>query len=152
MLYLFPRRWYSWDFKVFEDDRPIAVIDRSWFREEGALVLEEAAYRVYRLGMASGAFILEKDGFMVAEANKPHIYRNLFEIEYEGRTFTLRPRWLRRRFDLYEGEARVGSIAPLNPFTRKATADLPGDLPLAVRVFILWLVLLLWKRAADAAA
>lgn len=151
MLHLRPLHWYSWDFKVFEDDRPVAVFDRSWFREEGTLILEEAAYRVYRMGMASGAFILERDDHLVAEANKPHFWRRRFEITFGDRQFRLRPRSLGRTFDLYEGAARVGEVRPRHPFTRKAAATLPADLPLAVRVFILWLVVLLWKRAADAA-
>ena len=53
---------------------------------------------------------------------------------------------LRRRFVLIEGDREIGAIRPAHLFSRSALADLPDDLPLAVRIFMIWLVLLLWKR------
>ena len=39
------------------------------------------------------------------------------------------------------------------PWTRRADRDpAPTSLPLPVRVFVLWLAVLLWKREQDAAA
>ena len=37
-------------------------------------------------------------------------------------------------------------------WSRRATAMLPDTLPLPVRLFVLWLAVLVWKRDADAAA
>jgi len=37
-------------------------------------------------------------------------------------------------------------------FTRKATVDLPDELLLPIKVFLLWLTVILWKRESDAAA
>ena len=38
------------------------------------------------------------------------------------------------------------------PVTRRALVDLPPDLPLPVRVFVIWLTVILWKRQAEAAS
>ena len=34
-------------------------------------------------------------------------------------------------------------------FTRRAEARLPDELPLPVKAFILWLVIILWERESD---
>jgi hypothetical protein len=57
---------------------------------------------------------------------------------------------LRRKFVLYEGGQALGSVQPEHAFTRKAIIDLPTDIALPVRIFMVWLTLILWKREADA--
>ena len=52
---------------------------------------------------------------------------------------------------LYEGDREIGSIAPSNYFGRDARVSLPDDLSVALRLFVVWLTLLLWKRDSDAA-
>ena len=42
----------------------------------------------------------------------------------------------------------VGSLAAKGVFSRGMNVDLPETLPLAVRVFVVWLTVVLWKRGA----
>lgn len=49
------------------------------------------------------------------------------------------------------GIGRVGSIKRKGFIKRERTVELPEELPLEVRVFIIWLVVILWKRAESAA-
>lgn len=58
----------------------------------------------------------------------------------------------RRGFVLLDGDREIGSLSPEGIFTRRATVDLPQALPLPVKVFIIWLAVILWKRSSDAAA
>jgi hypothetical protein len=51
-----------------------------------------------------------------------------------------------------EGGKQIGSVYPEHALTRKAVIDFPEEIPLVVRVFMFWLVVILWKRASDAAA
>ncbi len=37
-------------------------------------------------------------------------------------------------------------------WSRRATATLPDTLPVPVRLFVLWLAMLIWKRDDDAGA
>jgi len=46
----------------------------------------------------------------------------------------------------------LGVIAPVSVLRRSAMAQLPAEKPLPVRLFIAFLVVVLWKRQADAAA
>ena len=151
MLQVVPTHWYSWDVRITDESRPVADIATSWWREKGRLTIDGVTYRVSREGPMSGAFVLEHAGDVLARAEKPSVFRREFVIRHADREYTLRPTSIfRRAFVLLEGSREVGSITPQNAFTRKAAADLPNDLPLPVRVFIVWLIVISWRRAQDA--
>jgi len=74
-------------------------------------------------------------------------------VDHAGRNYVLGAESaVRRKFVLNENGETVGSVSPLNAFTRKCLVDLPVDIPLPVRVFMIWLVIILWKRDSDTAA
>src|SRR5262244_1926475 len=153
MLRATPVSWFSWNFLVSDEGAPVAEINLAWLREAGQLSVGEESYRVYREGVMSGAFILEKDGTRLAKAQKPSAVFRSFAVDYNGRRFTLEAESaFRRKFVLKDGEERIGSIFPEGALTRKCIVDLPANIPLAVRVFMIWLVIILWKRESDGAA
>jgi len=153
MLNVIPKSWFSWDFVVTDGASPVAEIDVSWWREKGVLNVRGSVYEVYREGLMNGAFILESSGSVLARAEKPSALRRSFELEYGGKFYILRAESaFRRKFVLIEGDREVGWISPDGVFTRRATADLPEGIPLPVKVFIIWLVVILWKRESDSAA
>lgn len=152
MLTATPKKWFSWDFTVTEGDRAIADIDISWWREQGVLTVQGVGYRVYREGMMRGDFILEAAGSVVARAQKPSAFRRSFIVGHEGKRFTLRAKSAgRQTFLLLDGEREIGSLSPEGIFTRRAVVDLPPTLPLPMKVFIIWLAVILWKRESEAA-
>ena len=63
-----------------------------------------------------------------------------------------KPSVWRRGFVLMDGERRIGSMSPESMWTRRATADLPSDWPMPIKAFVIWLVIILWKRDANNAA
>jgi hypothetical protein len=114
------------------------------------LTVQGAKYKVYREGLLSGAFILESAGSVVARAEKPSAFRRLFTIDHAGRQYTLRAAGIFGRvFAFLEGPREIGAIFPEGIFTRRVKVDLPERLPLPVRVFIIWLAIILWRRQAD---
>jgi hypothetical protein len=143
--------WYSWDFNVTEGDRAVAHLDVSAWREHGVLTIEGVAHRVYREGVGSGEFLLERDGIVLARATKPSAFRNAFEVRHDGRTYEVAKEsvW-QRRYVVRSGNAEIGSVAPRSAFGRAAVATLPDTWPLPLKVFVVWLVVILWKRAAAA--
>lgn len=152
MLTAVPKRWFSWDFIIEDDEKAVAEIDMSWWREKGLLKVEGVDYRVHREGLLSGEFILESAGSVIARAEKPSIIHRSFLIDHAGKQYTLRARCLfQRAFLLLEGDREIGSLSPESLFTRRATVDLPQTLPLPVKVFIVWLAMILWKRDSDSA-
>jgi hypothetical protein len=152
MLQLEPKRWYSWAFTVSGAGRPVAELDISAWRERGGLTIQGAHYTVTRQGLLSGEFRLESPGGTVATATKDGVMGRRFEVVHGGKTFTLKRRsWWARDMVLLDGEREVGAIAPAGMFTRRGAADLPETVPLPLRIFFIWLALLVWKRDADAA-
>jgi hypothetical protein len=50
---------------------------------------------------------------------------------------------------LLNGNESLGSVSSRFFSKRRAMADLPESLPLVVRLFIIWLAVILWKRDSD---
>ena len=48
MLQIEPMRWFSWDFTVERDGRPIAELDISGWRERGELIVDGVTYAITR--------------------------------------------------------------------------------------------------------
>ena len=150
MLHVAPTHWYSWDVTVTDESRPVADISVSAWREKGALRIDGETYRLSREAPLSGDFLLEHAGSVLARAEKPSVFRREFVLHHAGREYTLRPRSMfRREFVLLDGSRQVGSIAPKSAFTRKAAADLPHSLPLPVRMFVVWLTVISWRRQQN---
>lgn len=153
MLTAVPQHWFSWDFTVMEGSLAVAEIDVSWWREKGILTVQGVDYRVYREGLMSGAFILESSGSVLARAEKPSAFRRSFIIDHGDRQYMLRATSaFGRTFLLLYGNREIGSLSPEGVFTRRTSVDLPAELLLPVRVFIIWLAVILWKRDSDSAA
>ena len=150
MLSLQPIAWYSWSFRILEGDREVARLDRSAFRERATFSLEGSQYEMRRTSLTLGTFVLERDGRLLAEATKPSAFRREFEVVAEKGPFRLQAAsWFRREFLLLQGSSRLGSVKPDSAFGRAATADFPTTIPLPVRLFLVFLVLVLWQRAAT---
>jgi len=151
MLHIAPTHWYSWDFTVTDESRTVADIAMSWWGEKGELTIADTTYGVRREAPMSGAFVLEHAGSVLARAEKPSFFRREFVIHHAGHEYTLRREsFFRRAFVLMNGSQQIGSVAPKSTFTREAAADLPHDLPLPVRMFIVWLTVILWRREQNA--
>jgi len=153
MLQATPRGWFSWNFVISEGEKEVADIRLAMLREAGELVVLDKTYRVNREGIMSGGFLLQENDTELARAEKPSAFQRSFTVRYDGRSFGLGAESaFRRKFFLKENAEAVGSIYPLNAFTRKCVVDLPSDILLPVRVFMVWLVIILWKRDSDSAA
>jgi hypothetical protein len=150
---IIPKAWYSWDFNVVGGERTLATLDLSCWREKAEILVEDVPHRVFREGVMSGDFVLERGDQVLARATKPSAFRNAFIVTYNGKSYMLRraSAW-RRASVLLDEERQIGSVLPDSVWTRQATADLPRDWPMPIKAFIIWLVIILWKRDAESAA
>lgn len=150
MLTVIPK-FFSWTFSVMDGPGPVALsVDRSWWSDKGELTIHGVTYTARRDGVMSRTFVLESASGVVARATRPSMLRRSFIVEHAGHQYTLRAAsTFRREFVLFDGSTRVGSIKPQGMFTRRAEADLPSTLPLILRVFIIWLTVMHWKRNGE---
>jgi hypothetical protein len=95
-----------------------------------------------------------EDGLTVAVAEKPSGWRDNFSLEYGGTRYELRKEspWKSTFVLSRENMGVVGSIRQKFFFGRETSVELPEELPVEVRVFILLLATLMRKRADSAAA
>jgi hypothetical protein len=151
MLSARPKKWWSWDYALRDaEGAHVSDLHLSSWRERGRLALGGSEYGVRREGLC-GPFVLEKDGAARARARKTSFWRPEFEIEYEGDRYILKKRSMwRETVVLRQGNEELGTIRHTAWYRRDARIELADRLPLVLKVFALWLTLLLWKR--DAAA
>ena len=153
MLTLRPKAWYSWDFRILKEGREIALLDQHWMRERASFTLDGSKYQIRRTSFLRSTFDFTKDGQVIATASKPKRLRRELEVRAGHERWTLRAvSAFRREFELVRGGLRIGGVEPESAFRRAGTADFPDLIPLPLQIFLACLVLLLWKREADAAA
>lgn len=153
MLEAVPKSFFSSNFDLRSSGQSLAVLDVSLWRERAEFVLDGIPHRLYREGMLSGDFVLERAGSVIARAVKPSAFRARFEVNLSGRPFTLqRLSIFSRRFGIFSGDQQVGLIRPAAFFTQRAVLELPSDWPAAIQLYVFWLTLLIWKRDRRAAA
>jgi hypothetical protein len=153
MLEAIPKNIFSTRFQFQQQNQLLGELNNSAWREKARVELKDGTYLLYREGYYSGEFLMEHEGKLVARASKPSALRNTFEVGLSGRLLVLRQLSIwNRRFGLFDGDKQVGSIYPLSLFSRHTNIDLPAEWPLPVRVFLFWLVFIIWKRQSQAAA
>jgi hypothetical protein len=153
MLKVMPKRWRSWDFAVIDErGQEVGEVRLSAWRERGSVVAGGLEYKVSRERALGTSFVLEGAGSSVARADKQSAFRRAFAIVQGEKEYVLRARsaW-RREMVLYEDLTKIGTVAPHSAFGRQARADLPEDLPLEFKLFVVWLALVLWKRQQQSA-
>jgi hypothetical protein len=148
---IIPKSWLSWDYTVLDDSRPVAHIALNQWRDNGELTAGDTTYRVYRVAPLSRAFVLEGADGVLARAEKPSVFRHTLIVRHAGREYTLRHRSMfRKPFVLLCGSKELGSLVPKGIFAREAVVDLPSDLALPLRLFIVWLTVMAWRQDAVA--
>jgi len=142
-----PRNLLSWCFDVYDGREHLTTIDTAWFGERGDFLMDGRAYQVRKLGVFSGHFVLRADGQTIAEAQKDSAFRRSFTVSWGGETMTLSAAHaLTRRFVLERDAVNAGEVVPDSIISRKLTATFPDDLTRPVRLFLLFLVIVLWRR------
>jgi hypothetical protein len=153
MLDATPRGLFTWGFTVYQGRDTVAEIDPSWLGESAEIRAGGLTYSAYRESLLGGTFVLQSGDRALARARKGSAFVRAFDIDLAGRPLELKATsvWT-REFGLFEGGVPVGRIGPAGWFGRRAVIDLPPDVPLPAQLFLFWLVLVLWRRAAGAAA
>jgi hypothetical protein len=155
MLRAVQKGWFSYDLEVFDRaGTPVARVDLAHWHENAKIEVGGSRYLARHEAWAR-EFVLEaEDGRTVAVAEKPNAWEQRFSLEYGGGRYRLAKESVWRSVFLLtrEGVGVVGSVRRKSLFGRETVVDLPGELPLEVRVFILWLTVLMQKRDAAAAS
>lgn len=144
---------FSNRYVVFEDGATVAGIQQAAFRERAALRIGDRTLKLTRQGLLRGSLVLTEHGVEIARAERAGTMSRVWHIRSTAGDYELvRPSWWRRAHELRSGGLTVGSIQPQGPFRRRVVADLPPQMAIELRVFILVAVLTLWRREDSAGA
>jgi hypothetical protein len=142
---LFAARYYT----LKRGGAEIGRIDCGGIRQPASIVIGDATFSPARDGVLRTTYHLEGNGARLASAAPAGAAFRRFTVEAGTRTCTLAvASWSGRRFTLAENGTAVGTIARTGFFTTTCAADLPDDLPLEVQAFLIWLVIIIWRRQA----
>ena len=142
---LFAARYYT----LTRDGAAIGQIDCGGIRQPAAIVIGDTTFRPARDGVLRTTYHLDGNGARLASAVPAGAAFRRFTVQADARTYALAvTSWTGRRFTLTENGTAVGTIARTGFFTTKCSADLPDDLPLGMQAFLIWLVIIIWRRQA----
>jgi hypothetical protein len=155
MLRAVRRGWFSYRTEVLDDaGTTVAVIDLSNWRENARIEVSGRRY-LARHETWSREFVLQReDGQVVAVAERPSAWRERFTLTHEGRRYELarESAWKGTFVLLREGAGVVGAVRQRGWFSSEVYVDLPEELPVEVRMLVLWLTIVLRRRQAAAAS
>ena len=127
-----------------------AVTTLAGARREGCeFTLDGGGYRVERDGRKR--FVLDGPGGRVATADRA-TSREWAIRSQSGNAKLVRPSMWRPGWEIHQRGSARGTIRHEGVFSRSFVADLPSDVPMPVRVFARYVVLVNYERAANAAA
>jgi hypothetical protein len=135
--------------------RRLALIELrfSVWREAATFTADGQLYTLRRERGARAPFVLTTAAGRVASARKPSALRNRFEVDHRGGDLLIeRAGTWRSSYRVSDMSGPIGEVGRRAWYSRVVEADLPDDLPLPVRVFVLWLVLVLFRCDESAGA
>lgn len=136
-------------YRLLGDGALVTEINFPAFGPSTATPIGGRRYRLRRTGVLRDHFTLEADGegAVVASATQRDPLRREFLVEVGPRRLTLCAESpLRSDYHLLDDQRVIGAIRPHAKLRHGVEADLPDNLPLEARAFLVWVVLLLWSR------
>lgn len=149
MLHAKPIRIFSSTFSIREgeSDVEVARLRMRWWSEKGTVLVEGHELQLRREGVFSGAFLVASGDAVIAKAHKPSAFQNRFLIDVDDVQVELRRAGVATRtFELLRGDEVIGTVERGSLFTRSARIHISDSWPVPLQVFVLWLVLIIWRR------
>ncbi|MBL8899184.1 MAG: hypothetical protein JNM84_16210 [Planctomycetes bacterium] len=148
ILHLRPRGWFSRLTDVLAAERVIATLELSFFKDQGRAEIDGVSYELEHPQLFGRDYTMRRAGKTVLATRASGLFRPDYPFEHQGRRYVLARQsfWSHRLVLRDERNAEIGSIAPDGLLTRRATAELPEELPLPLRVFAIWLALAAWRQ------
>jgi hypothetical protein len=143
------RGFFRYSYDIADEEQPIATLTGTR-RECFSFELDGESFQVTRKGYKGFSFTGSQAG-EVARADRA-----------DGRTWTIHSMYgplelvrtsiWKETWELHRFGQPTGTLSKDGTFKRTSTADLPEDLPLALRLFIVCVVETLWERSRQAAS
>jgi hypothetical protein len=153
MLLVQPHGSFGKGFDVLDESGPtVGSFEGSPWREGGRIRAGGQEWEFRRERYRRLVLAAPQDGGEYAVAERISAWTGRWQLSAGGRTYELaKTAWYSRRYELLAGDAVVGELHPRGVFGNKADVTLPPELPPAVGVFVVAVVMTLWRRDQNAA-
>jgi hypothetical protein len=131
---------FSDHFLVHEKDTEIAEMKVDFNVPMGGWTAEFTDY--YAEEEWPGRFALKSGGSVLARAEKIGLALSSLNLTYLNKPLYLKAHLQEHRFDILEGDQTIGSVYFSVDNTHEVEVEVPSGFPLALTLFILWLVLI----------
>jgi hypothetical protein len=157
MIEMIPKSIFSNHFTFRTPDHELVELNASQWREVAKFSLKGNEFSLYREGdwtdkwKLRGDFVLAHGGNVVARASKTSVFRSTFDVAFNGKQYALkRPSLWKHDFELRQNDQVIGTVRRANRWSRRTYVNLPNELPLAVQIYLFWLVMIMWNREDGA--
>lgn len=145
-----PKGFFSSVIFLKQGQETVATIEMKFVRQKATITIGENVWTLQQTGKLKGEFLLENaDGTVIAHAKQPSVWKDGFTVTYGTMEFALKREsaW-KDNFVLWWNDESLGKIDRPWWFSRDTRITLAKSLPLEVRAFILWVVIVQWNRRA----
>ncbi len=151
MLRLHKTRMSSKEYAVEQNGVQVASLRRSRWRDSGEIAVQETHLSVHRRGMMKDVFKLKSGGSVLAEVRQDKPLRHDLSFDYGEQSYKIRRTgWLRKVLMVESNGQVIGNVTPRGHLVSTAIEELPSEWPVPIKVFLMWIALVLWDRE-DAA-
>ena len=153
MLELCKKGFFSNDYVARDHGYVVAELDRATWRQRAEITIQGKKLRMEKHGSFKDTFILFEGDTALVEVKQPKAMHSRLEFRWEGRDYAIRDRkWYRSEVVVESGGAEIGSVRFRGLFASTVNVELPDTMPVALRVFIGWIVIVRHDEHAAAAA
>ena len=146
-----PSGFFTRNFEIIAQEHSVARVTMPWNKRSALFKLEGYQYETTPQGWFANNFILKRSSGMLVSAKREGLFSQKIRILVDQREIILMPAgFFARNFNLVENDNIVGQVSVKSIFTGKFLASLPDNLSLQMQIFILSLVLLMWRQDASA--
>lgn len=145
-----PNKSSSWSYDVYSDEDFLTNITLSWWQSKteksNSFDFDGTTYQIIR-EPGWGAFVLSDSAGEICRAVKPSAWFRSFDITINDETWVLKAAFPgSRSFDLVKNDKSVGHVSTKGFFRNRATTEFPDEIPLPNQLFMIWLVIVIWRR------
>jgi hypothetical protein len=106
-----------------------------------------------RKGIWKPVYELRRDDRLVTSIRTQRVLRSWLAMELGSALIEIRPEgFLQRSYVLRMGAREIGSIRKSSWLFSTVDIDLPDDWPLALKIFVFWVIASIWRSQQAAAA
>jgi hypothetical protein len=140
--------FFGWNCSISMDGCPSGDMTFAWMGRSGTIVVAGESFHVRSQGLLTRSWDLWQGSSLLASASKRAL-GSQFEVDLDGVRFELqRPSLFGRGFVVKQGSGTIGSLERGGWFSRNMVGDLPDTWAPEQRAFVMWLVMMVWRRRA----